>query len=80
METGAFLCMVLYLSRHGNRCPYLHADHLGIDEKLSRVDALWSCLHLFQVAVLGIPSQTVLELSTSAHVTARDVTGAVYDL
>ncbi len=32
------------ISCHGNRCPYLHTDHFVIDEKLSRVDALWSCL------------------------------------
>lgn len=40
-------CISVYgflISCHSNRCPYLHTDHLGIDEKLSWVDALWSCL------------------------------------
>lgn len=70
------------------RCPYIHTDHLGIDEKLSWVDALWSRLlqHATWASVIHVwefhhkQVVTLFELSKNPCITANDVTGTVYDL
>lgn len=58
-------CISVYgflISCHGNRCPYLLTDPLGIDEKFSWVEALWSwvvqhptwaCLYIFFRSQVG---------------------------
>lgn len=62
--------------------PYLHTDHLGIDEKSSWIVEFvycGMCIRVFQVTVWE-QVVTLFELRRNPSIIARYATGTVYDL
>lgn len=80
------------ISCHGNKCPYLHTDHLLMNRLpgVMNCEAVYCSVRYNDVFICIFHSTvwefhhrqvaTLSELSNNLSNTARDVTGSVYDL